>query len=171
MRAVILVVAFLVADLHAASAYEHFVSPNRRFEANTTAKEHDGTGMKLFVRRARSSDEGKLLLHNDRWIDAKWSPDSRLLAVVDHLDGHVADVYVFAITAADAAESPVVTLLYHTPDLRTYDVQWDVLGWRTRQRQIILKKEVRDQTAGTFRREKIVARIGTEALKLPTDKT
>lgn len=82
------------------------------------------------------------------WIDAKWSPDSQFLAVIDHPDGHIADVYVFGITAADA-HAPTVALLYHTPNALTYDVRWDVVGWHTEKREIVLKQEVRDQDAGT----------------------
>lgn len=119
--------------------------------------------MKLFLRRANSRDTGVLLKENNRWIDAKWSPDSRFLAVIDHLDGHIADVYVFGITAANPTGPPLATLFYHTPELRTYDVQWDVVGWLLNTRSIILKKNIHFG----FRQETIVADIGTTALKAP----
>jgi hypothetical protein len=107
-----------------------------------------------------------LLRQNNRWIDAKWSPDSRFLAVMDHLDGYISDVYVFGVAVADAGP----TLLYHTPDLHTYDVKWEVAGWDASQRQIVLDKEVKQKTPGKITHEKIVARIGTEPLKRqPTD--
>jgi hypothetical protein len=119
--------------------------------------------MKLFVRRRHSPAPAILLLQNDRWIDAKWSPDSRFLAVIDHLDGHIADVYVFGITADNPAGPPIATLFYHTPELRTYDVQWDVVDWLLNTRSIILKKNVHFG----FRQETIVAHIGTTALSAP----
>ena len=91
----------------------------------------------------------------------KWSPDSRFLAVINHLDGHISDVYVFSAGAADAAP----TLLYHTPDLRTYDIKWEVTGWDAERREIILDKEVKHEMPGKITHEKVVARIGTEPLK------
>jgi len=147
----------LLADEH------HFASPNGEFEAYTIAANDDGTGMKLFLRPANSPNAGVLLRQNDRWIDAKWSPDSRFLAVIDHLDGHMSDVYVFGVTAADTA--PV--LLYHTPDLHSYDVKWEVTGWDTSRREVVLDKEMKQKTPDEITHEKVVARIGTEPLKLP----
>ena len=113
MRALLLG-AILAASMHA-HAYDRFVSPNGKFEAYTTRNAEDGTGMKLFLRCAKSHDAGILVFENMRWIDAKWSPESRFLAVVDHNDGHIADVYVFGVRAAGAAQ-PQITLHYHTPD-------------------------------------------------------
>jgi len=80
MRALIAMSLLLVAKAFAAE--HHFVSPNGEFEAYTTAANEDGTGMKLFLRPANSLDAGVLLRQNNRWIDAKWSPDSRFLAVI-----------------------------------------------------------------------------------------
>ena len=54
-------------------------------------------------------------------------------------------------------------LFYHTPNPRTYDVKWDVLGWRLKTRSVILKKEVRFGVS----RKTVVARIGTTALNPP----
>jgi hypothetical protein len=163
MRTSFAITMILLAALHSAAAYERVSAPNELLEAFTTAKEPDGTGMKLFVRHRRSGVPAVLLLQNDRWIDAKWSPDSRFLAVIDHPDGHIADVYVFGITAANPAGPPIATLLYHTPELRTYGVQWDVVDWLLNTRSIILKKNVHFG----FRQETIVAHIGTTALKAP----
>ena len=87
----------------------HFASPNGEFEAYTIAANEDGTGMKLFLRRANSTDAGVLLRQNNRWIDAKWSPDSRFLAVMDHLDGHISDVYIFAVAAVDAGPDALLS--------------------------------------------------------------
>ena len=50
------------------------------------------------MRGANSPDPGVLLRQNNRWIDAKWSHDSRFLAI-DHLDGHISDVYVFDVAS------------------------------------------------------------------------
>ena len=90
MRALWLALSLTAAAT--ASAYDNFVSPNGEFEAYTTANFPEGGGMKLFLRRAHARDTGLLLAQNGRWIDAKWSPDSRFLAVIDHPDGHIADV-------------------------------------------------------------------------------
>ena len=165
MRA--LVLSLLLAAATNASAYKQFVSPDGKFEAYTTRKTEDGTGVKLFLRRAKSQDSGILVFENMRWIDAKWSPNSRFLAVVDHNDGHIADVYVFGVRAADAAP-PEITLYYHSPAPNTYDVKWDVVGWDLDTRSIILDKEVRDTNGQKpTHHEKILARIGTTPLPLP----
>ena len=112
------------------------------------------------------ANTGVLLRQNDRWIDAKWSPDSQFLAVIDHPDGHISDVYVFGVAAANAAP----TLLYHTPYLYKYDVKWDVMGWDVARRQIILGKEVKHEMPGRITHEKIEASVGTEPLKYePTE--
>ena len=165
MRALLAaILALLIAD---ALAGEHrFVSPNGDFEAYTIPANDDGSGMKLFLRRGNSRSAGVLLKQNNRWIDAKWSPDSRFLAVIDHLDGHISDVYVFGVGTVDAA--PI--LLYHTPDLHKYDVQWDVTGWDVPRREVILEKVVKDEMPGRVTHEKATGRIGTEPLKLePND--
>ena len=152
----LLFVVKALADEH------HFRSPNGEFEAYTIAANEDGTGMKLFLRRANSTDAGVLLRQNNRWIDAKWSPDSRFLAVMDHLDGHISDVYIFAVAAVDAGP----TLVYHTPDLHRYDVQWEVIGWDVSRREVVLDKAVKHETPGSITHEKIVTRIGIEPLAL-----
>jgi hypothetical protein len=168
MRARWLVLTFIAAA-HA-SAYEHFVSPNGEFEAYTTPNFPDGGGMKLFLRRAHARDTGLLLAQNGRWIDAKWSPDSRFLAVIDHPDGHIADVYVFGVTAANTAAPPTATLFYRTPNPLTYDVRWDVAGWHAEKREVVLKQEVRDQNARTHATHTVVAKIGTQPLKFDLTK-
>jgi hypothetical protein len=168
MRALGLVLTLLAAaPVH---AYDRFVSPNGEFEAYTTANFPDGGGMKLYLHRANAPDAGVLLAQNGRWIDAKWSPDSHFLAVIDHPDGHIADVYVFGVPATSAAASPSVTLFYHTPNPLTYDVRWDVAGWHAHRREIILKQEVRDQNAGTHATHTVVAQIGAKPLKFELPK-
>ena len=165
MRALVAAVAILLIA-GALPAEHQFLSPNGEFEAYTTPANEDGTGMKLYLRGANSGDSGVLLRQNNRWMDAKWSPDSRFVAVIDHLDGHISDVYVFGVATADA--SP--TLFYHTPDLHSYDVKWEVTGWDESRREVVLDKEVKHKTSGGITHEKIVARIGTERLDLkPTD--
>ena len=156
----LLFVAKALADEH------HFASPNGEFEAYTTVSNEDGTGMKLFLRPANSTDAGVLLRQNDRWIDAKWSPNAQFLAVIDHLDGHISDVYIFAVAAANATP----TLLFHTPDLHKYDVKWEVTGWDVARREVVLDKEVKHEMPGRITHEKIEAPVGTEPLKYePTE--
>ena len=166
LRWLLLTAALLAATPHS-DAYERFVSPDQRFEAYTTPHWSDGTGMVLFLRRFGLSDTGLRLHGNNRWIDAHWSPDSRFLAMIDHPDGHVSDVYVYGISSPGRGKTPIATLLYHSPRPWTYDVKWEVLGWRLSRRSIILKKEMRDQGAGPIQRSTIVGRIGTTALKAP----
>ena len=134
----------LLFVIRALAAEHQFVSPNGELEAYTTAANDDATGMKLFLRRAKSPDVGVLLRQNNRWVDTKWSPDSQFLAVIDHLDGHISDVYIFGVGAANAA----ATLLYHTPDLRRHDVQWEVTGWNVARREVILEKIVKQDMSG-----------------------
>lgn len=165
MRALVAAVAMLLAA-GALAAERQFVSSNGEFEAYRAPANEDGTGMKLYLRRANAGDSGVLLRQNDRWMDAKWSPDSRFVAVIDHLDGHTSDVYVFGVATADASPE----LFYHTPDLHSYDVKWEVTGWDESRREVVLDKEVKHKTSGGITHEKIVARIGTERLDLkPTD--
>jgi len=165
MRALLAAIAILLVTETFAGEH-HFVSPDGKLEAYTVAANEDGTGMKLFLRRANSREAGVLLRQNNRWIDAKWSRNSQFLAVIDHLDGHISDVYIFGVAAADAA----TTLLYHTPDLHKYDVKWEFMGWDVARREVILDKAVKYEMPGRITHEKVVARIGTEPLKLePTE--
>jgi hypothetical protein len=165
MPALVAAIAFLLST-QALAGEHHFISPDGKFEAYTIAANDDGTGAKLFLRRADSRDAGVLLRQNNRWIDAKWSPDSRFLAVIDHLDGHICDVYIFSVGAADAAP----TLLYHTPDLHKYDVKWEVMDWDVARREVTLEKTVKQEMPGRITHEKVVAHIGTKPLKIePTE--
>jgi len=168
MRALIVSsVLLLAASAHPKRPY--FISPNRQFEAYQTDNAADGTGAKLYLRRANSHDSGVLVFENGRWIDAKWSPDARFLAVIDHNDGHIADVYVFGVRAPGGIQ-PQITLYYHTPDPHTYDVRWDVLDWRLSKHSIILDKEVSDPNAKKPRyHRRIVAHIGETPLPLPNE--
>ena len=144
---------------------EQAISPDHRFDAYTIPHNPDGTGMRLFVRAAGSSESGVLLRENDRWIRANWSPDSRFLAVIDGSDGHVTDVFVYRVQAsrgtvtkasyasfpslgelATFAQAPrvVADLWYHTPNPWTYDVQWNVVGWDASRSAILLTKRGRE---------------------------
>ncbi|MGB9475344.1 MAG: hypothetical protein WCE87_09775 [Candidatus Udaeobacter sp.] len=164
MRALLAIPLLFIAE--ALAVNHQFVSPNGEFEAYTTAANEDGTGMKLYLRRANSRDTGVLLRQNERWIDAKWSPDSQFLAVIDHPDGHISDVYVFGVAAANVAP----TLLYHTPGLHKYEVKWEVTGWDVARRHIILDKEVKHEMPGRITHDKIEAPVGAEPLKYePTE--
>ena len=160
MRALLAAIPVLLVTQVIAGEH-HFVSPHGQFEAYTIPANEDGSGMKLSLRRANSRDAGVLVRENNRWIDAKWSPDSRFLAVIDHFDGHISDVYVFGIAATD--EAP--TLLYHTPDLHTYDVKWEVTGWDVARREVILERSVKHEMPGRITHEKVIAQIGTQPLK------
>ena len=165
MRALLAAIPVLLLAEALASEH-HFISPDGKFEAYTIAANDDGTGIKLFLRRANSRDAGAFLRQNNRWIDAKWSPDSRFLAVIDHLDGHISNVCVFSVGAADAAP----TLLYHTPNLHMYDVKWEVMGWDVARREVTLDKAVKNEMPGRITHEKVVAHIGTKPLKIqPTE--
>jgi hypothetical protein len=150
--------AFAVAS---ASGYQRALSPDHRFEAYTTAHYPNGTGMRLFLRAAGSSEAGVLLRENSRWIRATWSPDSRFLALIDGSDGHVTDVFVYRVLSSIAIETKasytsfqslgeiavyahaprvVADLWYHTPNPWTPDVRWDVAGWDTARSTILLTK-------------------------------
>jgi hypothetical protein len=61
----------LLFATEALAADHHFVSPHGEFEAYTIAANEDGTGMKLFMRRANSPDPGVLLRQNNRWIESQ----------------------------------------------------------------------------------------------------
>ena len=135
-----------------ANAYEHFTSPDGKFEAYTTADTEDGHGMKLFVRPSGDSESGILLATNGRWLDAQWSPDSHFLAVGDHWDGHINDIYVFGIRRDTPSSMPKATLYAHSPNVSVYDVQWEVAAWNLRHRDILLKKTVKfEAVAGRLR--------------------
>jgi hypothetical protein len=164
MRALLAIPLLFIVE--ALAVADQFVSPNDEFEAYTTAANEDGTGMKLYLRRANSRDTGVLLRQNERWIDAKWSPDSQFLAVIDHPKDHISDVYVFGVAAGNAAP----TLLYHTPDLHKYDVKLEVTGWDVARCHIILDKEVKHEMPARITHDKIEAPVGAEPLKYePTE--
>ena len=120
---------FTLACVASAVAHERVISPDKRFEAYTKPDTADGLGAKLFLRAAGSSAPGVLLCKNDRWIAAQWSPDSRFLAVADHNDGHITDVFIYRIVSAAAPPGVTHTLRYQSSEPRTYDTKWEVVAW------------------------------------------
>ena len=132
MRRSIFVLVFSVLGLASAAAREHAFSPDKHFEAYIVAAEADGTGSKLFLRASGRDDPGVLLCTNTRWIAARWSPDSRFLTVIDHFDGHMADVYIYYVTPGATPSGVVHDLRYRSPDSGVYDTQWDVVRWNTK---------------------------------------
>ena len=164
MRALLAIPLLFVA---VALAIDHqFVSPNGEFDAYTTAAKEDGTGMKLYLRRANSRAYGRASATEQPMDRCQVVPELTVPCCHRPSDGHISDVYVFGVAAANAAP----TLLYHTPDLHKYDVKWEVTGWNVARRQIILDKEVKHEMPGRITNEKIEAPVGTEPLKYePTE--
>lgn len=165
MRTIFCIFLMAVALTPRGHAYERIVSPDGSLEAYTTANFPNGSGMKLFLCKEGKQNSSVPVWSNNRWIDAAWSPDSRFLAVIDHPDGHIADVYVFGVTVAANRKKPLITLLYQTPSRRTYNVQWSVIGWMLKQRAVVLKKQMRDISTGVSTEEEITARIGRDSLR------
>ena len=85
-------------------------SPNGRFVAYLTPNPRHGIGKQLFV-RATKGEQARLLLFNDRSMDAEWSPDSRFLAVTNYTDPHVSVVLVFSVAGHGSAR-PNAQLLF-----------------------------------------------------------
>ena len=137
-------------------------SPDQRYEESKTPRNLDGTGTKLFLRMSGQRDAGVLLRENDRWIETSWSPDSRFLAVIDGSDGHVTDVLIYRVTSGSTTAATNVQyskfkslgeiaasiqapgfkakLWYHTPNLFTYDVMWNLVKWDMARNLVFLRK-------------------------------
>ncbi len=137
--------------LHSVAAERgKWLSPDKQLVATCVSRNNDGTGSRLVLSTAGSPDVGIMLRENDRWITASWSPDSKFLEVTDGSDGHVTDIFVYRVTQSDVSDSDVdqitfpafgnivksakasgihVELWYHTPDIWTYDVRWEFVGW------------------------------------------
>lgn len=145
-------------------AYERFVSPNGRWETYTTANHADGTGMKLLLRRRGGSVSGVEVASNDRWLEARWSPDSRFLAVANHHDGHMCDVLVFGVSHSGPVSPPTASLFACSSGGLTYDLQWKVAGWDLRHRNVLLTKTVKFSVVRRY----VPLRIGRVPLSLPS---
>ena len=151
----------LLAVCTTAVAQDSIPSPDGRLVAYRTPNPTHGIGKRLFVRFASSNDSGRLLLENDRSMDAQWSPDSKFLAVTNYTDPHISVVLVFGI--GSHAKAPDAQLLLISPDPGVWDTKWFVSGWDTSHRTILLQK----RTAGEEPAPKKRFRIGNKPLELP----
>ncbi len=150
------------------------ISPDKRFETYREPASNNGIGTRMHIRERTDHSKDWVLLENARWIDTKWSPDGSFLTVVDHPDGHVADVYIYRlkkrISLADKEPqnqfhilcdkagkiatqlvftNSVLCLCYHTPDLWTHDVKWDVVAWDEAHARVTLSKEITEPEENT----------------------
>ena len=116
-----------------------YVSPDRTIECYSTFGQDD-SGTRLFIRRKGSKVQGKLLRENGRWMKVLWSPGSRFFAVEDHWDGHVCDVYVYAVTLRGNNLS--LQRVAHSPALRTYNAYWEVKRWDMKHRHLIIQDKL-----------------------------
>ena len=122
-------------------AQDSIPSPDGRFAAYLSRNPTHGIGKQLFVRYSGLSDGRRLLLANDRSMDAQWSPDSRFVAVTNYTDPHISVVLVFAIRSHGTG-APDAQLLFISPHPGVYDTKWAVSGWDTSHRAILLEKRV-----------------------------
>jgi dipeptidyl aminopeptidase/acylaminoacyl peptidase len=143
------------------TAQDAIRSPDGRFVAYRTPNPTHGIGKRLFVTFASTNNSGRLLLENDRNMDAQWSPDSKFLAVTNYTDPHITVVLVFQVS--DRGSMPDARLVFISPDPGAWDTKWFVSGWDTSHRTILLEKRV----AGEESQAKKRFRIGTKALELP----
>ncbi|MEO7101386.1 MAG: hypothetical protein ABI162_18690, partial [Luteolibacter sp.] len=142
---------FLGTILHSVAAERaSWLSPDKQFVATCLSRNSDGTGSRLVLSTAGPPDGGIMVRENDRWIRASWSPDSKFLEVTDGSDGHVTDIFVYRVIRSEMRDTKVeritfpafgdivksanasgihAELWYHTPDIWTYDVRWEFVGW------------------------------------------
>lgn len=151
----------LLAVCTTAIAQDFIPSPDGRFVAYRTPNSTHGIGERLFVRFASTSDSGRLLLQNNRNMDAQWSPDSTFLAVTNHTDPHITVVLVFRISGHGSI--PYAQLVFISPDSGVWDTKWFVSGWDISHRTILLEKRV----AGEEPKPNERFRIGNKPLQLP----
>jgi hypothetical protein len=98
-------------------------------------------GTKLLLRRHGQQNQGLLLQENGRWMGALWSPDSRLVAIEDHWDGHASEIYVYKVTLT--TDNKVSShLVFHTPE-NAYDLKWFIEGWGPSENLLHLRREQR----------------------------
>ena len=146
---------FTLVCVVSAAAHERLISPDKRFETYTVPGTPDGSGAKLFLRATGDSKPGVLLCENDRWIEAQWSPDSRFLAVIDHSDGHIADVSIYHVVPAAAPPGVTRSLRYQSPEPRTYDTKWDVVAWDSKHATAtLLRSTLKDKRRFTAKLDK-----------------
>jgi hypothetical protein len=99
-------------------------------------------GTKLFLRPKGSRRDGILLRENSRWMAVQWSPNSTLLGVEDHWDGHASEVYVYEITLSPDRKMMIERQVFHSPE-NAYDLKWFIEGWNVPKRMILLRREQR----------------------------
>ncbi len=151
----------LLAVCTTAIAQDSIPSPDGRFVAYLTTNPTHGIGKRLSVKFAGTKDSGRLLLENDRSMDAEWSPDSKFLAVTNHTDPHITVVLVFQI--GDHGSIPDAQLFFISPDPGVWDTKWFVSGWDTWHRAILLEKRVAGEEPQPNKRFP----IGTKPVQLP----
>jgi hypothetical protein len=110
-----------------ALAQDSIPSPDGQYLADLSRNPTHGIGKRLFLRYSRGRHPGRLLIANDRSMDAQWSPDSRFLAVTNYTDPHISVVLVFGIRNRSTAE-PDAPLLFISPSPGVYDTKWAVSG-------------------------------------------
>jgi hypothetical protein len=141
-------------------AQDSIPSPNGRFVAYFTPNPRHGIGKQLVV-RAADGKEARLLLFNDRSMDAVWSPDSRFLAVTNYTDPHISVVLVFGVRG-NGTSAPNAQLFFVSPDPDTWEAKWFVSGWDVSHRAILLER----RAAGAEPQQRRFP-IGTKPLELP----
>jgi hypothetical protein len=125
-------------------------SPNGLFEVywapEGKAKDVNGNlydyGTKLFLRRIGGRGQGVLLRENARWMAARWFPNSTLLGVEDHWDGHVSDVYVYEVTISADHQNVIEKQVFRSPE-SGYDLRWFIETWIPSKHTICLRREQR----------------------------
>jgi len=149
---------------HASAKVGTWHSPDHKFLATCVPRNIDGTGSRLLLSVTGKPDSKMLLRENDRWIEVSWSPDSKFLALTDGSDGHVTDIFLYRVQASDANDTKVklmslpafgdiaksahtpgirADIWYHTPNIWTYDVKWEFVGWADQGASVKLTKHSR----------------------------
>jgi len=145
-------------------------SSDGHFEAHSTSEDltpdahGEYYGEKLYVRVRGSKENGVLLRENSRYMEIQWGPQSHLLGIEDHWDGHSCGVYVYAISTEVRSGHIQYKLVFESPH-NEYDRIWIIEGWDMPHHTIRLKCEGRYQPEGRggYEFEKSFP-IGTRAL-------
>jgi hypothetical protein len=168
MRTITLILAFLPLLVVASGIRDSgIISPDHKLIAYTVPVGKDGIGSMLYVSRNQVDSQPTRLMQNDRWIDTSWSPDSKLLAVIYGLDGHITDVYVYGCTLTET-NTVETKLYYHTPEPGTYDTKWTLNHWIDN-KTISLTKEAKTEFPATITRSTVAVRIGSKPIKIDQD--